>query len=67
MIQDFVDVWDDWRAVVEKKIRDYLQTQFGIVLEILKSNAVLLEKIVTALNEKTFLVKEDFLKLAKEI
>jgi len=52
---------------VEKKIRDYLQMQFGIVLEILKENQTLLEKIVTALNEKTFLVKEDFIQLIKEV
>jgi hypothetical protein len=52
---------------VEKKIRDYLQMQFGIVLEIFKANQVLLEMIVTALNEKTFLVKEDFLQLVKAV
>lgn len=52
---------------VEKKIRDYLQLQFGIVLEIFKANEVFLEKIVTALNEKTVLVKEDFIELTKEI
>jgi hypothetical protein len=41
--------------------------QFSIVLDILKTNQVLLEKIVMALNEKTFLVKEDFLQLVKEV
>ena len=50
-------------AHVEKKIRDYLQLQFGIVLELLMTHAELLEMTVTALNEKTILVKEDFIQL----
>jgi len=53
-------------AHVEQKIRNYLQAQFGIVLEILKTHSELLEKTVSALNEKTILVKEDFIQLALE-
>lgn len=52
---------------VEKKIRDYLQQQFGIVLEILKEHIELLELTVTALNEKTILVKDDFIQLVHDI
>lgn len=52
---------------VEKKIRDYLQLQFGIVLEMLKEHTELLEKTVMTLNEKTILVKEDFIQLLHDI
>ncbi len=50
----------------EKLIRAYLQIQFGIVLELLRANQSLLEMVVDALNEKTVLVKDDFLKLVNK-
>lgn len=52
---------------VEKKIRDYLQLQFGIVLATLKEHAELLELTVNTLNEKTILVKEDFMQLVEKL
>jgi ATP-dependent Zn protease len=50
-------------AYTEKLIRSFLQTQFGIVLEMLKQHSDVLYKLVHELNEKTVLVKEDFIDL----
>lgn len=52
-------------AHTEKLIRKFLQTQFAHVLETLERNSRLLNMTVDALNEKTVLVREDFLLLSQ--
>jgi hypothetical protein len=47
----------------EKLIRTYLQTQFLLVLNLLRENVELLHSVVDALNQKTVLLKDDFIKL----
>ena len=50
----------------EKLIRTYLQTQFALVLKLLKEHEGLLNSIVDALNQKTVLLKEDFIQLIND-
>lgn len=50
----------------EKLIRTYLQTQFILVLNLLKENEALLNSIVDSLNQKTVLLKEDFIQLISD-
>lgn len=50
-------------AHTEKLIRSFLQDQFIFVMKMLKENSLILNKIVDALNDRTVLVKEDFIDL----
>ena len=47
-------------AHVEIMIRDYLSTQFEMVLSLFKAHHQLLKLIAETLNEKTFLTRKDF-------